>query len=128
MIKTYTINVAKAISETLDSETIIINLEKGTYYSMNNAGTGVWNAIMAKSPISIDAPGVADFINQLVMDELIQEINSPDVSAISSTPDTSTYHTTEIPTLERYTDMQEMLLADPIHDVDTAGWPKLKSD
>jgi hypothetical protein len=33
------------------------------------------------------------------------------------------------PTFEKYTDMQALLLADPIHDVELqAGWPHLKSD
>lgn len=27
------------------------------------------------------------------------------------------------PRLERYTDMQDLLLLDPIHDVDERGWP-----
>ena len=31
-----------------------------------------------------------------------------------------------IPLIEKYEDMQEMLLADPIHDVEAMGWPKLK--
>jgi hypothetical protein len=30
------------------------------------------------------------------------------------------------PTIQRYEDMQAMLLADPIHDVDQSGWPTLK--
>jgi hypothetical protein len=28
------------------------------------------------------------------------------------------------PLLNKYSDMQELLLLDPIHDVDEAGWPK----
>jgi len=31
-----------------------------------------------------------------------------------------------LPVLERYTDMQELLLIDPIHDVDETGWPRRK--
>jgi hypothetical protein len=30
--------------------------------------------------------------------------------------------------LERYTDMQELLLLDPIHDVDQTGWPRRKGE
>ena len=29
----------------------------------------------------------------------------------------------ETPVLEKYTDMAELLLLDPIHDVDATGWP-----
>lgn len=122
MIKKYTINTTKTISETLDNETIIINLEKGTYYSMNAAGTGVWNAIIANNSINTEASGVIEFINQLIADELIQEVS------LNDTSDTDTHQVTEIPILTKYTDMQEMLLADPIHDVEEMGWPKLKED
>ena len=35
--KTYSINASRAISENLDGETIIINLETGSYYSLNHS-------------------------------------------------------------------------------------------
>jgi hypothetical protein len=118
MIKTYLINTQKAIGETLEGEAIIINLETGSYYSMNPAGTALWNAISNRQPITLDAPGVLDFINLLVTEELIlEDTRESPAPAVTIT---------ELPTLEKYDDMQEMLLADPIHDVDTAGWPKLK--
>jgi len=31
------------------------------------------------------------------------------------------------PTLNKYTDMRDMLLLDPIHDVGESGWPVPKS-
>ena len=31
------------------------------------------------------------------------------------------------PVLNSYTDMEELLLLDPIHDVDQAGWPMPKA-
>jgi hypothetical protein len=30
----------------------------------------------------------------------------------------------KIPVLNKYTDMQELLLLDPIHDVNAQGWPE----
>jgi hypothetical protein len=32
------------------------------------------------------------------------------------------------PCLHKYTDMQELLLIDPIHDVDDYGWPIIKKE
>ena len=32
------------------------------------------------------------------------------------------------PLLKRYTDMQELLILDPIHEVDDTGWPAIKPD
>ncbi len=118
---TYRINHKKAISETLDGETIIINLETGTYYSMNPSGTALWNAIAAGQAIPVDDPTILNFIEFLKSDGLIEE------SAIAGTTVADTAQFVN-PHAEKYTDMQEMLLADPIHDVDDAGWPNLKKD
>ena len=30
------------------------------------------------------------------------------------------------PVLNKYTDMQDLLLLDPIHEVDATGWPSIK--
>jgi hypothetical protein len=37
-------------------------------------------------------------------------------------------HRFEIPALEKYTDMEELLLLDPIHEVDETGWPNIAPD
>jgi len=42
---TYRIKGPEVIAETIDGETIIINLEDGNYYSLNAAGGEVWNLI-----------------------------------------------------------------------------------
>jgi len=49
--KTYKINESKAISETIDGETIIINLETGYYYSVNKTATVIWNEIQKHNSV-----------------------------------------------------------------------------
>jgi hypothetical protein len=34
----------------------------------------------------------------------------------------------EVPVLNKYTDMEDLLLLDPIHEVDDEGWPVAKPD
>lgn len=119
--ETYEVQTHKAISETLDNETIIINLETGTYYSLNTDGSALWNAIVEKKLISIQNSTIASFISKLLTDGLIQKSQDP----ATLEADTSLFQN---PSVETYTDMQEMLLADPIHDVDQAGWPILKKE
>lgn len=34
----------------------------------------------------------------------------------------------ETPALHKYSDMQDLLLLDPIHEVDDTGWPSPKND
>lgn len=127
--RTYTVNTKKAISETLDNETIIINLETGSYYSMNPAGTAIWGALSQGTPVAITSPAVESFLNQLLADGLIAEETTHSNSLLEREGTHALdLATTEDPKLEKYTDMQEMLLADPIHDVDETGWPNLKKD
>lgn len=116
----YAINADKAISETLDGETIVINLETGHYYSMNPSGTEVWTAIAAGTGIPSGNPELTAFLEILENDGLVRKTDAL-ASEILNAADV------QHPTVERYTDMQEMLLADPIHDVDESGWPKLKN-
>ena len=34
----------------------------------------------------------------------------------------------EAPSLEKYTDMQDLVLLDPVHEVDQTGWPRQQPD
>lgn len=118
----YLVNTQKAVSETIDGETIIIHLETGSYYSLNPSGTALWNAILGGRLVPAGNEAIDAFMERLVNEELV--IQEPSVTD-GAVEDASSFPNPEI---EKYEDMQEMLLADPIHDVDTAGWPKLKEE
>lgn len=139
--KLYKINDLRAISETLDGETIVINLETGNYYSMNETGTIVWNFLQTpRSPkqiagyfipeygISADAAekAVSEFILSLMADGLVIETDTVISAPIEASGNPNLKKEYAVPAIQKYDDMQEMLLADPIHDVDAAGWPTLK--
>ena len=127
--KTYAVNSQKAISETLDGETIIIDLETGSYYSMNKAGSKIWEYLQAGYSIDAvantfeDKKPVLDLVELLIADNLIAENQNPPADLA---PLTLTEFPTA-PTITKYEDMQEMLLADPVHDVEASGWPNIKS-
>lgn len=116
---TYRVNTQKAIGEILEGEAIIINLQTGSYYSMNPAGSTLWDAITREVPITL-TPALTPFIEYLIAEDLI--------SASEAAPVAEPITVEGEPTIEKYDDMQEMLLADPIHDVDNAGWPQLKTE
>ncbi len=118
----YEINTQNAISETLDGETIIINLKSGNYYSMNKSGTAIWNSIIEHKSINLGNEKISNFINFLLMEDLITPSINP------STPSPLEEKEFTDPKIEKYEEMREMLLADPIHDVAEVGWPKLKED
>jgi hypothetical protein len=68
---------------------------------------------------------VGKFVQQLRDEEIINTSFSedacivPDGTAAPNEPFAT-------PVLEKYTDMEAMLLVDPIHEVNEAGWPQLK--
>jgi len=135
----YGINDAKVVSETIEGEAIIINLETGTYYSMNESGSIVWDAIRSGTSFAsiIDKlAGLYDAskeditasVRTLIESALSEGIIFEKAEGISVSSEAGTQEKKPfvIPCIQRYDDMQDMLLADPIHDVDDAGWPTLK--
>lgn len=141
--KEYQVNAPKVISETIDGETIIINLESGNYFSLNASGGTLWQGLTGKASRAAivqilcrlydlkaeDAKvDVEEFFSRLLQENLIvvrQGHGSSDESTGLARSDNRPY---EKPVLLKYEDMQDLLLLDPIHDVDEAGWPMTKQN
>jgi hypothetical protein len=136
----YVTNTSKVLSETLDGETIIIDLESGNYYSMNRAGSALWAMLESKQSynkifehLTARAKGdlgefrtsLENAVALLKKDGLIVEA---ELSEVPGDAVIAVNETFEPVALVRYDDMQEMLLADPIHDVDKTGWPGVKPE
>lgn len=145
----YQVNSAKVVAETIDGEVVIVNLEKGDYYSLVKSGAQIWSKIeqnltlpqilqrmMAEYDDSEEniTKNVKGFIEILKTEGLIL------VEAIDSDSESKNNTTVvqtngagklefDLPTLEKYTDMEELLLLDPIHEVDEQqGWPNIKAE
>ncbi len=116
----------------------MVNLETGSYYSLNPVGTWIWSALERGSATadiaaslaercSVDAAAagtdVRTFVDRLVEQELIvpREDDAPPAQPSQDAASGPTPY--EPPALHHYTDMQELLLLDPVHEVDAAGWP-----
>ena len=123
------------VHETIEGEVVIVNLDKGLYFSTDGVGAYVWGMVVAgRSVDEIHAWGaeafadasVADdvdaFLADLRTNELVveaAEAAGADEVDLGAVP--ATYAR---PALHVYADMEELLLLDPIHDVsDEAGWP-----
>jgi Coenzyme PQQ synthesis protein D (PqqD) len=125
------------VHETIDGETILIHMGTGTYYSVEGAGSDIWNLAAA----GLAGPQIAERIAErygadagVVIDcveELTAELAGEDLLIPApSRPEEGVELPALIgaafvaPVLHRYTDMQEFMLVDPLHDVDVAaGWP-----
>lgn len=139
----YRIRTPEVVYETIEGETVIVNLENGLYYSLSNqTGSDVWNLIEAgfdfsnicieiSSKYSQDEqeinPALRDFFILLQQEGLIEVDQHPVSIPAENTSPLSSYpgRMYEPPQIERFSDMQDLLLIDPIHDVDETGWPNL---
>jgi len=145
----YKINVPHIVHEIFeDKEAAIINLKSGNYYSLDPVGAVVWAQIGAGATLgeiveqmlaryegdSADVrQSVERFIDALMTEELVA-LASDDKAEVNGAPVRAPDHENGSklpftpPMLERYNDMQELLLLDPIHEVDEAGWPNRKRE
>jgi hypothetical protein len=141
------INQPNIVHEEIDGETIILNLNSGNYYSIENVGADIWSYIEKGVPENEIMPlifqnyecsqgdeenTVKSFLEQLKQEQLIVAINDQlkDPLLLQDWKDKITKRKNKlvfnIPVLNKYTDMQDLLLLDPIHEVDAAGWPSTK--
>ena len=138
----FSVDPRRVVHETIDGETIIIQLETGTYYSLGGSAASIWELVAKglstdevveqlersyeESPERL-AEATADLVHELVQEKLVQEAEAD--AAPSDLPEGNGNGGRagfEQPTLQKYTDMQYFLLLDPIHEVEDAGWPHQK--
>ena len=136
----YAINRTDVVDEVIDGEAILINLRTGSYYSLDGAACAIWERLRRGPADSGDVtrlvsraaehagPGFAEaavgFLSELAAEGLIEPSDDPapeiDDSGIEvgGTP----------PVLSKYTDMEALLLIDPIHDVTPGGGPARRDE
>jgi hypothetical protein len=134
------VNGPQVISETVGGETIIVNLASGHYFNLQGTAVDVWERIaQAESTEQIVAclassysagegeieDAVAGLLAELQAAELVVPDGDGDTAPV---PAEAPRNGTELPpftppTVARYTDMQDIILLDPVHEVDAQGWP-----
>lgn len=145
----FRINKPRVVHETIDDEVVLIDFDTGSYYSLDLVGTDVWGLVESGATLRQIVDGIAcrydgDHGNMeaavlQLLAELLQE--NLVVSEETGEAERMKDHTTPgeagpqpdrpgfvVPSLQKYTDMQELLLLDPIHEVDETGWPSIRHD
>ena len=143
MDPTLRVNAPAVVAEVIDGEAVIMDLASGHYFSTQGVGCDIWRAIeggashsdIVHSLVSaydvdpqVAGSAVASFVEELVQRKLVIASNGEHSSmarAVSAGAENRLPFTT--PVLNSYTDMEELLLLDPIHDVDETGWPMPKA-
>lgn len=134
----FSVNEPGVISEVIEGEAIVLNFASGTYYSMNQSLQLLWDAVsrgLSRAQVETllaqryaDAgEGLAQDIDaaleQLLAEQLLIVAHPADAAGADAQTDTGAGEPDayETPRLQKYTDLQELLLLDPIHDVDETG-------
>lgn len=131
------LNQPNVISESIDGEVVIIALDTGTYYSAQGPAARAWDGLIgghdlatvaadlrrtcAVEGVDVDAELEA-FVASLRAEQLVVDDPGAPAGDPLPTPDGT------VPwaplALETYTDMQELILLDPVHEVEPSrGWP-----
>jgi hypothetical protein len=136
----YRPNAPQVIAETIAGETMIVNLATGHYFSLQGSGVDIWaeiehertfsNIVAALEQRYIAADGeIEDAVGRLV-GELEQENlvvptneNGTGRSIDAVRPSAGERQQFVQPALAKFTDMQDIILLDPVHEVDASGWP-----
>src|SRR5262245_56702517 len=136
--KALRINTPQVIFEEINGDVIAIHFDTGTYYNLTGTAGWVWqclsiqascgqivHALVQRSEESFETVNgeISAFIRELLQESLIVESDTPAESPASLPPAPGIYAS---PRLNRFDDMQQLLLVDPIHEVGTEGWPHLK--
>lgn len=117
--------------ETIDGETIVINLDKGHYYSLQYTASQLWNQLAGGADLDFlaEAYGSANQTRYQEINQFFQELEDEGLIAVHTSQDTPlttlelSQESYQTPTLQKYTDMEDLLLLDPIHDTSDQGWP-----
>jgi hypothetical protein len=142
----FRVKTPDVMHESIEGEVIIINLVSGTYYSVRGSGAEIWALVQDGQAVSggeiVEAlgtvfdssrveleRGVTQFLDELLREGLVAEVETGEETpgARPLPENRPTRRPFELPALEKYTDMQDLVLIDPVHQVDDAGWP-LRAD
>lgn len=139
----YRVLTPTVVHESFDQEVVIVNLDSGDYYSLSGSGSDCWHCILAGMTIEETAAAVAqrysgdeagisaavsNLFDALQEAKLIQSDPSIQTASPSALPNGNHQGDFAAPSLSAYSDMRDLLLIDPIHEVDDTGWPEARKD
>lgn len=148
----YRLNAPQVLAETIAGEAMIVNLATGHYFSLQGSGVDIWAEIEREQACSdivaaMERRYVAEegeietavrtLVDELESENLIVRIGenghlaasiadpefAPGHSGNGSQPDVQDRRQFVPPALAKFTDMQDIILLDPVHEVDASGWP-----
>jgi hypothetical protein len=149
LLRRFRINRPAVVHETFDKEVVIIEFNSGNYYSLDKAGADIWNFIEREATFDEIVEGISHLyegsrsVIQNAVNQLLAELQQEELIVLDNTKGHESTKEVkvsfnsrpgtekpdfEVPVINKYTDMQDLLLLDPIHEVDETGWPNIKQN
>lgn len=138
----YRIEHARLVAERFEEETVLVNVESGYYYSLSPSGAEILELLNEGIQADKLAPAlfgdsqncerfrsrIAAFVAQLADEGIIVEREPGSTTGkFSGSPLYPAEADYEAPVFERFDDVRDLLLIDPVHQVDPDfGWPTKK--
>ena len=133
-MQTYNLASPDIAAEEFDGEYVVLDLKNGMYYSVGPAASVVWRALLAGNSADALAAGLPAgdarveqiaqaaeaFVTHGLLVPAAREAGEPVAAFIEDLLAREADFR-----IEAYADLADLLIADPIHDVDAEmGWPK----
>ncbi|NVK36170.1 MAG: PqqD family protein [Rhodobacteraceae bacterium] len=126
------------VFEEFDGDFVILDLQSGEYHAVEGSAAILWKLLMdgicpkaildefeAHPKLTVNQ--IEEYITNLVENGLIKESDQLAVAGLSEDDKASLLALTAAPKTDLFSDLSDLILADPIHDVDEeAGWPVRK--
>lgn len=140
----FEIDHERIIFEQFDEETVVVNIESGYYYSLSPSGFGILELLRdgvhaSALPAALFADeaeraerseSVQVFVARLLAEGIVRErAEAPTIAGGERAPLYAAGAPYAPPALERYDEVRDLLLIDPVHQVDPSfGWPKTREE
>ena len=118
----------QVMHERFDDEVVVVHMNRGHYFSIRGLSADIWAALANSISIAdlsaqfsqVDGAELDRLLNLFAQQGLILREPLPTEQL---TPEEWLAGTVFKNNVERFTDVEGLLLLDPIHDVDQSGWP-----
>ena len=135
----YVANTASVAHEAFDEETVLINLERGTYFSLRGSAPALW--LLLQQPVSVEGlvgvlarevpalPAdagvtIGAMLDQLEAEGCVLKLDTPEQLPTDLAPIALLGGSFSRPEVQTFHDLQELIVIDPVHEVaDFDGWP-----
>lgn len=140
----YIPNHPSVVDEMIDGEVVVIDLTTGSYFSLIESAAVIWATLPAAPTVDevvahlaqvyetdgTDGPALVEaFLDALVAEGLATASDTEDGSSVAvELPAVAAGTALSVPRLEKFDDMQHLILLDPVHEIDeTMGWPRIRA-